>query len=154
MLFGLTLFSCGQSAEKNEDETEQPVERQAPPKEQIEAYVKKNNIKGEFTPSGLFIAIEEPGTGKDFPKPSNTVKAEYNGYLLNGQVFDASKPGQPIEFPLSGVIPGWTEGLQKLKKGGKAKLIIPAELGYGSREAGSIPPNSILVFDVKLVDWK
>lgn len=154
VLLGVTLFSCGQGKKGDENLMEQPVAPQPSQKEQIEAYVKKNNIKGEFTQSGLFVAIEEQGTGNDFPKPTNTVRAEYSGYFMNGEVFDGSKPGQPIEFSLNGVIPGWTEGLQKLKKGGKAKLIIPSQLGYGERGGGPIPPNSILVFDVKLVDWK
>jgi FKBP-type peptidyl-prolyl cis-trans isomerase len=154
LIIGLTLFSCGQHKEQEENLMDQPVEKKPSAREQIEAYVKKNNLKGEFTPSGLYVVIEKPGTGNGFPNATSTVKAEYSGYFLNGEVFDASKPGQPIEFPLNQVIPGWTEGLQKLKKGGKAKLIIPAELGYGERGAGPIPPGSILAFDVTLVDWK
>lgn len=119
----------------------------------IEEYVNKKGLKGEFTPSGLFVAIETEGSG-EFPTASNTVKAEYTGYLLDGSVFDASTPGSPIEFGLNEVIPGWTEGLQKFKKGGKGKLIIPSSLGYGPNGAGPIPPNSILAFDITLVDFK
>lgn len=123
------------------------------PKTQIAEYAKKKGLKGRFTQSGLYVVIEHEGSG-GHPGAQHTVMAEYTGYFLNDQVFDASRPGSPISFQLSGVIPGWTEGLQLLQKGGKAKLIIPPHLGYGSRQAGPIPPNSVLVFDVTLVDWK
>lgn len=122
-------------------------------KEIIEKYAKSKGLKGEFTPSGLFVSIEEPGTG-EFPTPQSILKAEYTGYLLDGSVFDASTPGSPFKFRLNEVIPGWTEGLQKFKKGGKGKLIIPSNLGYGPNGAGPIPPNSILAFDITLVDFK
>lgn len=151
------LSSCGtHGAEKAEKVSAPQSEEVSKPDQRkvIEEYVKKNNIKGEFKESGLFVSIEEPGTGDKFPTVSNTVKAEYTGYLLDGKVFDASEPGSPIEFPLGRVIPGWIEGLQLLKKGGKAKLIIPSALGYGSSGSGPIPPDAVLVFDVKLVDWK
>jgi FKBP-type peptidyl-prolyl cis-trans isomerase len=108
----------------------------------------------EQTATGLYYKIITPGTA---PKPTATssVKAKYTGKLVDGNVFDStdSRNGEPTEFPLSGVIPGWTEGLQKIGKGGKIQLFIPSELGYG--EAGqppSIPPASTLVFDVEIVE--
>jgi len=104
------------------------------------------------TKSGLQIETLKEGTG-DSPKPTDTVKVHYTGKLIDGTVFDSSvERGQPISFPLNGVIPGWTEGLQLMKVGGKARLVIPPELGYGAAGAPpTIPPNSTLVFEVELL---
>lgn len=120
---------------------------------EIEAYAKKKGLKGKFTPSGLYVAITQEGTGEN-PTPMSVVRAEYTGYMLDGSVFDASEPGKPIEFGLNQVVPGWTEGLQKFKKGGKGTLILPSDLGYGDRSSGPIPANSVLAFDIVLVDFK
>lgn len=108
------------------------------------------------TASGLFYEIVAPGAG-DKPTPTDTVKVHYTGKLLSGKVFDSSvERGEPVEFPLNQVIPGWTEGLQLIAKGGKVKLYIPSELGYGAQGApqGGIAPFSTLVFDVELIDIK
>jgi FKBP-type peptidyl-prolyl cis-trans isomerase len=104
------------------------------------------------TASGLRYIIEKEGEGES-PKATSSVTVHYTGYLLNGNKFDSSVDrGQPATFGLNQVIPGWTEGLQLLKPGGKAKLIIPANLGYGSNGYPPvIPPNSWLVFDVELI---
>jgi FKBP-type peptidyl-prolyl cis-trans isomerase len=104
------------------------------------------------TASGLRYIIEKEGEGES-PKATSSVTVHYTGYLLNGSKFDSSVDrGQPATFGLNQVIPGWTEGLQLLKPGGKAKLIIPANLGYGANGYPPvIPPNSWLVFDVELI---
>lgn len=102
--------------------------------------------------SGLvYIPIKE-GTGAP-PKASDTVKVNYTGRLVDGTVFDASeRHGGPATFPLSGVIPCWTEGVQKLKVGGRARLVCPAAIAYGDHGAGSeIPPGATLDFEVELV---
>ena len=79
----------------------------------------------------------------------------YRGTLIDGTEFDSSyKRGEPISFPLGNVIKGWTEGLQLMKPGGKARLTIPSELGYGPGGVGNIPPNAVLVFDVELIEVK
>lgn len=102
-------------------------------------------------PSGLRYEIVKPGEGA-FPKASDTVKVHYTGTLIDGNVFDSSV--QPAEFPLEGVIPGWTEGLQKINKGGKIKLYVPPHLAYGDDGKGSIPPSSTLIFEVELLEIK
>jgi len=92
------------------------------------------------------------GTGAA-PAASDRVKVHYRGTFPDGREFDSSfKRGEPIEFPLSGVIPCWTEGVQRMKVGGKAKLTCPAAIAYGERGAGGvIPPNATLVFEVELL---
>lgn len=104
------------------------------------------------TESGLQYEIIKPGNG---PKPSasDKVNVHYHGTLITGQVFDSSvERGEPISFPLSGVIKGWTEGLQYMPVGAKYKLFIPYDLAYGEREAGpTIKPFSALVFEVELL---
>jgi FKBP-type peptidyl-prolyl cis-trans isomerase len=105
------------------------------------------------TASGLQIETLVEGKG-DAPKATDTVRVHYTGTLIDGTKFDSSLDrGEPAEFPLSGVIPGWTEGLQLVKPGGKAKLVIPPDLGYGDRGAGpTIPPGATLVFEVELLE--
>jgi FKBP-type peptidyl-prolyl cis-trans isomerase len=105
-------------------------------------------------PSGLMYQILAPGEGPA-PKPEETVKVHYTGTLVNGTVFDSSvERGEPVEFQLDQVIPGWTEGLQKISKGGKIKLYIPPQLAYGDEGRQGIPPASTLVFDVELIEIK
>ena len=109
------------------------------------------------TDSGLKYTDEKIGTG-DFPSKGDLLVVHYTGTLEDGTVFDSSiKRNQPIEFPVGTgrVIPGWDEGLMSMKVGGKRKLIIPPDLGYGSRGAGGvIPPNATLFFDVELIEIK
>jgi len=105
------------------------------------------------TDSGLHYKELTAGEGNS-PGAEDTVKVHYRGELTDGTVFDSSYArGEPVSFPLNGVIPGWTEGLQLMKKGGKAQLVIPAELAYGARGMGNaIGPNEALVFEVELLD--
>ncbi len=114
-----------------------------------------SNSKNEMTttPSGLKYQVLKHGTGTVSPKPTDTVNVHYHGTLLNGTVFDSSvERGQPISFPLNGVIRGWTEGLQLMKVGDKFKFEIPPDLAYGAASPSpKIPPNSTLVFEVELL---
>jgi len=107
------------------------------------------------TPSGMVYRSLKDGKGAS-PTAANTVEVNYRGTLTNGKEFDSSyKRHQSISFPLSGVIPCWTEGVQKMKVGGKAKLVCPPELAYGSQGAGSdVPPNATLIFEVELLNIK
>ena len=107
------------------------------------------------TQSGLKYRVLRKGEGAN-PKASNTVKVHYHGWLDGGKVFDSSySRGESIEFPLNGVIPGWTEGMQLVGKGGMIELLIPSNLGYGKRGAGGvIPPDATLHFLVELLDVK
>ena len=104
--------------------------------------------------TGLVYQVVEAGKG-EAPKDSDTVVVNYKGTLIDGKEFDNSYTrGEPLSFRLDGVIPGWTEGLKNIKKGGKIKLVIPPELAYGKAGVPGIPPNSTLVFDVELLDVK
>lgn len=106
------------------------------------------------TKSGLLYKVEKEGTGAA-PKATDTVVVNYIGTLADGTEFDNSyKRGEPLTIPLNGVIKGWTEGLVNVKKGGKIKLVIPADLAYGENGVPGIPANSTLVFDVELLDIK
>lgn len=105
------------------------------------------------TPSGLVYRSLKDGKGAN-PTATDTVKVHYRGTFPDGKEFDSSyKRGEPIEFPLNGVIKCWTEGVQKMKVGGKAKLTCPASIAYGERGAGGgvIPPNATLQFEVELL---
>ena len=118
-----------------------------------EAIDKAAKEKGAVkTASGMVYRSIKDGSGKS-PSASSTVEVNYRGTLTNGKEFDSSyKRKQSISFPLSGVIPCWTEGVQKMKVGGKAQLVCPPELAYGSRGAGSdVPPNATLIFAVELL---
>src|SRR5215216_581442 len=115
--------------------------------------LKENKAVVEL-PSGLRYEIVAEGSGAS-PKPTETVRVHYTGKLIDGTVFDSSvQRGEPAEFPLDQVIPGWTEGIQKMKKGGKIKLYVPPQLAYGDDGRPGIPPGSTLVFDVELLDIK
>lgn len=108
------------------------------------------------TATGLKYAIIKDGEGKLIEK-GNTVSVHYSGFLTNGFKFDSSvEREEPITFPagMQQVIPGWDEGLLLLKKGSKARFIIPPALAYGEKDLGKIPPNSTLIFDVEIVDVK
>ncbi|MBS7663957.1 FKBP-type peptidyl-prolyl cis-trans isomerase [Pseudomonas lalucatii] len=103
-------------------------------------------------PSGLQYEVLSSGEGAT-PTREDTIRAHYHGTLIDGSVFDSSyERGQPAEFPVGGVIAGWTEALQLMSAGSKWRLYVPSELAYGAQGVGSIPPHSTLIFDVELLD--
>lgn len=126
-------------------------------REEGEKYLAENAKKdGVVTlPSGLQYQVLKEGNGRK-PKATDTVKCHYEGMLVDGTMFDSSiQRGEPAEFPLNGVIRGWTEGLQLMQEGAKYRFFIPYHLGYGEQGAGAaIPPFAALIFDVELIDVK
>ena len=120
-------------------------------------FLEENKTKPgvKTTASGLEYKVEKEGTGPQ-PKPTDMVTVNYRGTLIDGTEFDSSyKRGQPATFPVNGVIKGWTEALQLMKKGAKYQLFIPSSLAYGERAMGpDIGPNSTLIFEVELMDVK
>jgi len=155
-------------AEEQQERQAQMAQKQTEEDIQIiEDYLAENNIDANRTESGLFYVIEKEGTGKEV-NAGNTVKVDYTGYVLDGTVFDTSREqvarekdiyneGRggygPFEVQVGAgrVIPGWDEGLQLLREGSVAKLIIPSPMAYGPRQASAvIVPNSVLVFDIEV----
>jgi FKBP-type peptidyl-prolyl cis-trans isomerase FkpA len=142
LLLTLVLSSC--LKKDNQPEIDDQI---------IQNYLKKNNLTATKHPSGLYYIMTQEGTG-DSPNISNTVEVKYQGRLTDGTVFDETETDKTASFELSGLIYGWQIGITMMKKGGKATLFIPSGLGYGNNEIGPIPPNSVLIFDIELVDFK
>jgi len=106
------------------------------------------------TASGLQYKIIKPGEGES-PDDNDMVSVHYTGTLIDGTVFDSSRDrGEPVEFPVNGVIPGWTEALKLMKPGAQYMLYIPAKLAYGDKKTGPIPEGSTLIFDVELLEME
>ena len=162
---GETILTEDQAAQALADFQEALMAKQA---ETVKVLSEKNKADGEkflaenamkegvkVLPSGLQYKEITPGTGKS-PKPADTVTTHYKGTLIDGTEFDSSyKRGQPATFPVSGVIPGWTEALQLMKEGSKWQLFVPPKLAYGERGVGQvIGPNATLIFEVELLTVK
>ncbi|KIO42546.1 MULTISPECIES: FKBP-type peptidyl-prolyl cis-trans isomerase [Porphyromonadaceae] len=124
-------------------------------KEAGASFLKENKTKEDVITlnSGLQYKVISTGNGA-IPKAGDTVRCHYEGRLINGTVFDSSyRRGEPAEFPVNGVIPGWVEALQLMPVGSKWQLFIPSELAYGAHGAGqAIGPNETLIFDIELLD--
>ena len=140
-LFLLTLAGC--EKEKSQAEKDDDI---------INNYLSENDKEAVYHNSGLYYHIIEEGSG-GHPEISDTIKVKYKGYLTNNQVFDETKDEETFEYSLSGLIPGWQIGLPLIQKGGKEILYIPSALGYGSYSISKIPANSVLVFEIELVDF-
>lgn len=146
----ITMLTAQKKALENELSRAKQAEVQA---KQGRDFLEKNKTAAgvKVTPSGLQYQVVSEGKGEK-PKATDTVTVHYTGKLLDGTTFDSSvESGKPVSFPLNGVIKGWTEGLQLMPVGSKFKFFIPPELAYGERGVSSIPPNSVLVFDVELI---
>jgi len=116
----------------------------------IQQYISDHGLTATKTESGLYVVIDTPGTGSSCSQYSN-VKVSYKGYYTSGEVFDESV-ASGVTFNLQQVIAGWTEGIPYFKEGGEGMLLIPSRLGYGEKGSGSVPGNTVLIFDVKLID--
>lgn len=139
--------------------------REAEYAKQIQALARKNLEQGEVflaknakkagvitTKSGLQYEVLAQGTGK-MPTANDTVKVNYEGHLIDGTIFDSSiKRGEPVQFPLKQVIKGWREGLPLMREGAKYRFFVPAKLGYGEAGMPGIEPNSVLIFDINLLE--
>jgi FKBP-type peptidyl-prolyl cis-trans isomerase len=112
--------------------------------------IMKNTPGIQVAESGLMYMVTQEGTGA-YATEQDSVQVEYVGKLMSGQTFDASDAGKPVTFNLGGLIPGFTEGLQKVKEGGKIRLFIPSALAYRDMDQGPIPPYSTLMFDITLI---
>ena len=142
----LLIFSCCSCAKKK-------AEKQAADDEKvIVKYINDHNLSAKATGSGLYYVVNTPGTGAN-PTINSSVTVNYKGYLTTGTVFDESA-SVGITFGLNGVIKGWQEGIPYFKKGGKGILLVPSALGYGSQTNGKISANSVLIFDVELLNIK
>lgn len=147
---------------KEQAEVEAMVkEMEANEKPMLEKYLADNKITTKALPSGLIYVETKKGTGAS-PKATDIVTVHYTGKFLNGQTFDSSVPrGTPSDLNLMEVIPGWTEGMQLMKKGGKATMIIPSSIAWGARGSQwdprsnqGIPPYAPVVFEIELFDFK
>ncbi len=140
LLFGIfSLVSCNKA--KKQAEEDDAI---------IKQYIEDNNLAATATGSGLYIVTTDPGTGASCSASSN-VTVDYKGYYTNNVIFDESTSAG-ITFNLSSVIAGWTEGIPHFKEGGSGILLIPSGLGYGDEANGSIPANSVLIFEIELLD--
>lgn len=144
-LAALAFFSC-------KDDTLSPEEQLQEDIRIIRQYLTDNNLTADSTASGLHYIITQVGFG-DHPDQQDSVTVKYKGYLLDGSVFDQTDDGETAKFALSGLITGWQEGIPLLKKGGKGTFFLPSALGYGIYGSGPIPPNTVLIFDIELVDF-
>ena len=142
-VMSLTLIMLILSCSKNKDYTQ--IDEDI-----IQEYIADNNLDAVATGSGLYYVIETTGNGV-FPDLSSVVTVAYTGKLTDGIIFDQSS-SVGISFPLTNVIQGWQEGIPLFSEGGTGKLLIPSALGYGNNAIGSIPANSVLIFDIELLD--
>ena len=119
----------------------------------IEQYLLDNNITAQSTPSGLHYTINTVGNG-EHPSTRSNITISYKGYLLDGTVFDETPGTTSRTFLLQNLIQGWQEGVPLLSKGGSGTFFLPSKLGYGSQGSSNIPSNSVIIFEIDLVDWE
>jgi len=143
LLVSLMSLHCKKDDDQNQSQTE--IDNEI-----ILKYIADNELDAMNVGSGLYYVNEETGTGEN-PDPSSTVRVAYRGYFTNGEVFDQSNEAG-ISFGLNQVIQGWRMGIPFFKEGGRGKLLIPSELAYGSSPRSGIPANSVLIFDIHLIE--
>jgi FKBP-type peptidyl-prolyl cis-trans isomerase FkpA len=136
-----SIEGCSKKENVNQTEVDEKI---------ITDYIIANKIDAKPTGTGLYYLIETQGTGIQ-PDLASSVTVKYKGYLVDGTVFDQTT-NTGATFGLSNVIKGWQEGIPLFKRGGKGKLFIPSALGYGAKAVNKIPANSVLIFDVELLE--
>ena len=144
LFVALTLaltFSCKKKEQEQQAEKDEAT---------IVQYIADHSLNAIATGSGLYYTMDVVGSGSGC-NSSSTVKVAYQGYYTNGSVFDESSQAG-ITFGLQSVIQGWTEGIPYFKVGGSGKLLIPSTLAYGANGSGSVPPNSVLIFNIELIE--
>lgn len=141
VLIVLSFVSCKKRKVKSQAELDEKI---------ITNYISDNKLNATATGSGLYYVVINPGTGAQ-PTANSNVTVNYKGSLKDGTVFDQSTSAG-ISFNLNSVIKGWQEGIPLFKKGGKGVLLIPSALGYGTQTTGKIPANSVLIFDIELLN--
>lgn len=146
LIFGVALMAGGQAL------AQAPAAPPAPPVPAAQFLATNAKAAGVVVlPSGLQYKVVTAGPAGPSPKEGDAIKVHYEGALTNGQVFDTTFDGKPALMPLAGLVPGWMEALPKMRVGDEWVLYVPPELGYGPEGAGPIPPNSVLVFRLKLL---
>ncbi len=143
ILIGFIFATCKKENTINQAEADEKI---------ITDYITNNNLKATATGSGLYYVMTTEGNGAR-PTLSSQVTVKYKGYLTNGTVFDETT-NTGASFGLASVIKGWQEGIPLFKRGGKGVLLIPSALGYGTQAVNKIPANSVLIFDIDLLDVK
>lgn len=132
-----------------------PVEQLKLERELILDYSNERALETKETASGLHYIIEEIGEGKDHPTKDSKISVYYKGSFIDDMEFDAwLRPNTPVDLDLDQLISAWQEGIPLMKKGGKIKLLVPSALAYGTTGKSGIPPNTILVFDIELLDFE
>lgn len=146
LLFALAAFaSCG-------DKTLSPEEQFNEDIRIIKQYLADNNLTADSTTKGLHYFITNTGGG-GHPTQQSNVKVKYKGYLTNGTVFDETTGDETVTFGLNELIEGWQIGIPLLQKGGKGTFLLPSAIGYGPYATGTIPSNSVLIFEIELIDF-
>lgn len=146
MIISIVIVNCFlfNSCSKDEDYSERDDKS-------IREYLQKKSLTAQKTESGLYYIITVPGNSQK-PDLNSMVTVHYKGYFLDDAVFESSYSGSAPTFPLSGVLKGWQEGMQLFGKGGKGTLFIPSRLAYGDSALPGIPANSVLIFDIHLIN--
>ena len=139
LLLLILFISCNNNDSSNNPQTEADIIK----------YIEDHNLKAQKSSTGLYYVIEKQGEGSK-PTSNSNVTVNYKGYFTNGTVFDQSSAAG-ISFNLQQVIKGWTEGITYFNEGGEGILLVPSNLGYGSKDYNGIPGGSVLIFDIKLL---
>ena len=119
----------------------------------IREYIEDNNLNALEHSSGLYYFFTQDGTGSEMPSPIATVEVKYKGYFTDGEIFDQSPGENTVELSLPNTILAWRIGIPLMTKGSKATFIVPSGLGYGFFGSGPVPPNTVILFDVELVNF-